>query len=474
MSEKARTGALVLLFSAGGAIGCNQKTHPAAIVTMPDASEMAPDASLGDPIVALGCGSAGTQSSAAVYQSKVGFVSLAPTTMTQTCTIMPMEQPVTDQVQLWNVCYAELNPDGSFTSKVITSQPYTDPTGAGLAYDANGNPNIAYTGEGAMPSSERCGANDAFIAVNQGGGFAAGVQVSDGSTASGLVAAMMGNCAQNVCNEGDTSGLWPSIAIDAQGTSYVAYRDIHFGFAMDDYAKSNVDLAEVTGTNYSDLEVDVARGAGSYNRVALTPAGLPAVLSYDQTGANPGVYIDVQLKAGNLGAQEATGGWGAAQISNGSAGAQLGFAISPQGLFAAAYYDDASSRLLYVDSMDGMNWSSPQSVDLVGATGFYPSLAFDSSGNPAIAYYRCSNNPAAAGGGGTTMNCDPTQDGLLLARLEGGTWTVKTVRADPAVNDGLYPALAFANGKYYIAYQITTFNEAEMTSSATWWVAEGQ
>ena len=51
-----------------------------------------------------------------------------------------------------NVCYAEsqsLGTYGTYTSKVVTSQPYVSPTGVGLAFDSTGNAGaIAYTGVG--------------------------------------------------------------------------------------------------------------------------------------------------------------------------------------------------------------------------------------------------------------------------------------------------------------------------------------
>jgi hypothetical protein len=449
--------------------GCKKATPPLAIVTTPDAAATE-DAGSGFTIQMLGCGQAGTQSAVAVSGSTVGFVSLAQTSMTQTCTIMPMENPVMSQVELWNICYAQSNPDGTYTSKVVATQPYNDPTGVGVAFDSKGDPSVAYTGVGMMPSAERCGANDLFVTTSVAGTFGMPVQVSNGSMSDGLVAAQATNCTgeQNVCNQGDTTGLWPAIGYDPSDNPMVAYRDVHFGFAMDDFAKSDVEFAEGGNGSYSVLTVDVSRGGGTYNRVAFTPAGLPAVLTYDETGMNPGVYIDQQVVTGDLGAQEAMGGWTSAQVSTELIGNQLGFAISAQGVYGAAYYDMGVSRLLYTESMDGMTWSTPASVDLTGTTGFYPSLAFDSAGEPAIAYYRCSSHP------GMGMNCDPSEDGLLLARRSGTTWAVQVVRADPSVTDGVYPALAFVNGKIVIAYQITSFDPASMTSSATWWVAEGQ
>src|SRR5262249_53921436 len=159
----------------------------------------------------------------------------AKTGMTKTCKIQPLGPVITSQVQVWNVCYAESNSDGSYTSKVVTSQPYVDPTGVGLAFDTAGSPSIAYTGEGAMPSMDRCGANEVFLTTSQGGKFGTPVQVSHGSQSNDLVPNQKDNCVQNVCNTGDTTGLWPSLGFDRANNALIAFRDVHFGFANDDF-----------------------------------------------------------------------------------------------------------------------------------------------------------------------------------------------------------------------------------------------
>jgi hypothetical protein len=456
----------VLIGVAGaGGVACSKAPPPAAIVIPSGEDAGEGDAGAGFTFQALGCGSAGTQSVVAVSGSKIGVASLAATTMTQTCTISPLGPVLTSQVPMWNVCYAESGSGGTFTSSVVTTQPYVGPTGVGLAFDSSGNASIAYTGVGAA-SEKWCGANELFVTSAKGGTFGAPVQVSNGGQSTALVAAQAGNCSQGICNTGDTTGLWPALGFDPHGNPMMAFRDVHYGFAADDFAKSDVELAEGSGATPPILDIDVARGGGSYNRLAFTPSGLPAVLQYVATGGLPGVWLDLQLVAGGLGAQEGDGGWTSSQVSTGLAGAQLGFAINAQGVFAAAYYDEGTTRLLYVESTDGATWGTPVSVDLNGSTGFYPSLAFDANGNPAIAYYRCN---ATSG-----TNCDPTQDGLYLARRTNGTWTPEAVHTDPATTDGLDPALAFVNGQAVIAFQITSFDPASQTSTSTWWVAEGE
>jgi len=380
---------------------------------------------------------------------------------------MPMQMPTTSQVPVWNVCYAQGPFQGTYASQVVTSQPYVSPTGVGLAFDSAGNAGIAYTGVGAMPAMERCGANDAFFVKESGGKFGAAVQVSNGSMTDGIVAAQANQCSEGVCDNGDVTGWWPSIAFDPSDNATIAYRDVHNGFANDDlFSACDVDLAEEQGGTFSTLKVDVSRGGGEYNRVAFTPKGLASVAQYS-TGGMPGLLVNVDRVGGALSAQEADGGWTWSQPFNGQVGPQLGFAINAQGLMALAYFDLGTSRLFYIESTDGTTWSAPAPVDNNGLTGQYPSLAFDSSGNPAIAYYRCSNNI------GVTQ-CDPSQDGLYLARRTGSSWDVQTVHADPSVNDGAYPALAFVNGQAVIAFQITSYDPVSATSSATWWIAEEQ
>jgi hypothetical protein len=455
------------LVLACGWAGCSSAPPPPAIIIAPDSGNGVPDAGAGFVFTALGCGSAGTQSVIAVSGDTVGVASLALTSTTQTCTISPLGPTQTAQVPVWNVCYAESQADGSYVSTVVTSQPYTSPTGVGLAFDSMGNPGIAFTGVGAPPASERCGANDAFLATATGGTFGAPVQVSNGSQSGGLIAAQAGNCSQNVCNLGDVTGWWPALAFDPNDQPLMAYRDVHYGFSADDLTNNcDLEFAEGSGGKYSVLTIDVSRGGGEYNRVAITPAGLPAVLHFS-TGSMPGVYVNQATTLGSLADQAADGGWSSEQIFSGQVGPQLGFGINAQGLFGAAYFDSDASELFYVESSDGSTWSTPQPVDTTGLTGQYPSLAFDPSGEPAIAYYRCSGNHA-------DTQCDATQDGLYLARRASGAWKAVVVHADPNVLDGLYPALAFAGGKAVIAFQITSYDAISATNSATWWVAEGQ
>ena len=149
--------------------------------------------------------------------------------MTQTCSITPLGPVVMSQVPLWNVCYAESKADGTFTSTVVTSQPYVTPAGVGLAFNSTGDPSVAFTGVGTVPATETCGANDLFLASAQGGTFFLPIQVSNGSASNGLVSGQAGNCTAGVCNTGDVTGWWPATPVSIRMTiRAIAFRDVHF------------------------------------------------------------------------------------------------------------------------------------------------------------------------------------------------------------------------------------------------------
>ena len=55
------------------------------------------------------------------------------------------------------------------------------------------------------------------------------------------------NCIQNVCNSGDATGYWPAVAYPPAGAPQsapsVVFRDIHFGFATDDFISSDLNFS---------------------------------------------------------------------------------------------------------------------------------------------------------------------------------------------------------------------------------------
>ena len=374
------------------------------------------------------CGEqAGYQTVAAASGGNLAFATLAQTSGQTTCTI----EARAATAPVFDICVVLPSASG-FVGTIATSQPYAAMMGVGLAFDKTGAPVLAYTG--GPSGSMRCGASDLMLASVSGGVLGTPSDIAANSQSSGMPADQAVNCsAQNVCNQGDATGYWPAVALDPfSGNLAVAFRDLHFGFADTDLNSSDVEFA--IGGAYSIYTVDVARGGGSYIRLGFSPTGKAAVVHYNMT--KPAIWLDHQTDQG----------WESQQLFVGTIHEQLGFAVSSQGLHALAYCDDTRQLLTYSESSDGSTWTAPVDVDRDGVTGFYPSLAFDDNGNPAIAYYRCNDYGVGTG-------CDLNKDGLYLARRNAGIWKTQKIAGDSGVSEGQYTALAFVNGKAVIAFQ---------------------
>jgi hypothetical protein len=394
-----------------------------------------------------GCGLAGYQTVAAAADGKVAFASLAMTGQTAECVLADR----TDRGDVYNICVVLPSATG-FTGSIATSQTYSAMMGVGIALDRSGEPVLAYTGG---PSGRyRCGAGDMLIASVSGGVLGTPRTIAADSQSTGMPADQAVNCAaQDVCNQGDATGFWPSIARDpASGALGVAFRDMHFGFAADDRESSDVEFAR--GDGYAVYTVDVARGGGTFNRLAFSPAGKAAVVHYS-LDRNPAIWLDL----------ETTQGWTSQKLFTGEIRDAIGFAISAQGLYGLAYFDLGRKLLVYRESTDGETWTAAKDVDRDGMTGYFPSLAFDEQGEPAIAYYRCGDYAAGD-------KCDANKDGLYLARRRQGTWESRKVLGEDGIHDGLHTALAFAGGKAVIAYQSSYFDPVANTSKVSLYVAQ--
>src|SRR5205823_4530516 len=114
-----------------------------------------------------------------------------------------------------------------------------------------------------------------------GGSFGTPVVLAADSNSGGLNSdpTQAGHCTQNVCNQGDVTGQWPTVAYSG-ATPSVAFRDIHNGFAMTDYSRSDVEFVRAS----EFLTVDVAFGGGEYNRLAYDPGGKAVIAHYNSAG----------------------------------------------------------------------------------------------------------------------------------------------------------------------------------------------
>ena len=410
------------------------------------------------PVTGTGCAQAGLQTVIATGPSNlVALASLAIGTGTTACMSGAM-------ISNYNICYAESS-GSAFATQVAATTPYSAVTGIGVAFDSSGNPSVAFTG-GVTSTTDYCGSSQMAMATRTAGTWGtpqvvATSSMSDGVASNGQTMA----CVQNVCNQGDVTGFWPSLGFDSNNQPAIAFQDRHNGgISETDTGSADLEFYQ-HGAGEQLLTIDVGRGGGLYNRLVFDPmAGGKAVVAY---------YNDSSINASANGlwvSHQGTGvTWNPVHVSSVTAGSidePFGFAVSSAGLYSVAYY--SQKNLLYLESSDGVTWGQPSIVDEDGNVGRYPSLAFAPDGQPAISYYRCNDYSA------TGTSCDTEKDGLRYARRANGKWQISTVSATSGVTDGTYTALAFSNGKAVIAFQTATYDPGTMKTTLALDVAREQ
>ena len=395
---------------------CSKEKPPPAIVEETYAAT-ANDAGTSFTSQPLGCGDAGTQSTIAVSGTTVGVASLAQTASTQTCTIKPLGPVMTSQVQLWNVCYAQSNGDGTDSSQVVgTPTWYVGPTGFGSAFDSSGNPAIAFTGVGSTAAAERCGANDLFLATSTGGTFGTPVHILHGSEEWARRGAS-GQLPRERVQHGRRDGLVAKprlrlAGLPDDGLSRCALRIRRRRFRrVGRRARAVFELRP--GAHRSN----VSRGGGTYNRLAFTPSGLPAHPPVQRHGRRAGRLH--RFRTHSAAASPPKRPTAAGRRAACRAGRSASSSASPSARRAC-------SRPRTTMRRRPPSSTRPRLTERPGRARRRFTNAFDGPSskprlrserdNPAIAYYRCS---ATAG----TTSCDSATDGLYLARLVGGTWT---------------------------------------------------
>lgn len=399
-----------------------------------------------------GCGTkTGNQTVIATKGSEVVFVTISELGTTTAC--MPSMRPPS-QTQNYDLCYGETS-GANVATQSVAQLPFVALNGVGLAVAPNGTVAVGYTGgpNGAF----RCGGTDMLVVTKSGASFGAAQTLATDSAGTPDASEQMDCAVQNICSSAgaDATGYWPALAYSPNNQLNALFRDMHFGFAGDDFGKSDVELVRNGG---GVRTIDGAKGGGEYLRAAFTSDGLLSVAFYNGEGATQhnGLWV---LRENGAGFEHTL-------ITAEQAGESIGFAVTPAGYHMIAWYSVKDKRLKFADSNDGVVWSEPEDVDTNGNIGLYPSLAFDSNGNAAIAYYRCNDYKP------NDDACDQSKDGLYLARRSGSSWTKAKVIGDASIADGLYPAITFAGGKAVIAYQKRVFDPSGNTTSSELYLAK--
>jgi len=300
-----------------------------------------------------------------------------------------------------------------------------------LAMNTDGTPGVAYQG-GAVKD---CGGED------QADAMMALWHTDSWSEHTGAI----GFVERNPVFQDGLAGGDMDLAIDTNGDIHLCYQFFYEGcdamnFAYPDllyvkkYAQApGADVAEETieGNTYH-------AGGGIQNNVG---AACTLILDADQ---NPVVFYYAELPDGQYGlrmARKRDASWETCWIETAVRVAHISAAIDPDGNLGVAYYvldfvDTATNeispaclRYAAQPQVDDCDWHITM-VDDASLCGKYPSLAFNSLGNPAIAYYTAE-----------TYSGYPLEN-LNLAEKTGLLWQKEIVAQ--AGNVGLYNTLWFS------------------------------
>jgi hypothetical protein len=258
-------------------------------------------------------------------------------------------------------------------------------------------------------------------------------------------------CGNPVSDRGFLVGLFPAMAFDTSGRFYFGYRDAHDGqFPMQDWNGSDVEVWE-GATPPPTTGICVAQGGnnkdayGGHLKMVIGAGGLPAIV-HDQvrgTSDGRGENIIFQRRLAN-GTWTPPGG-AVVPISWTQTGNSLAY-DETEG-YGVAFIEGTSSQLGYINSPDGVTWSTVDPVFGSGSGGWYPSLAMDPINHePAIAFYVCSARTGIA-----ATACKTNEDELRITQRINGMW--RQVLVD---TDGAYaPQIGFlASGKRVVVYRL--------------------
>lgn len=349
---------------------------------------------------------------------------------------------------LYGLHYASSTDGVSWTTEKISDLLHVGPpVGTDLVFDASGNPLVtAMTGEPLLAMIPfYCGVNDVGLWTRSGGTWSSeSVVVSSGEAASGFAPS----------DFGQVVGYWPSIALDQSGEPAIVYKDVHAGsIQSDDLRRADLELAWRQGGGWQKTPIDFGEGGGDYNRIRFDAQGRPYIAYYrateDRQTPTLGIWMTRSLDSGTT--------WEKVRLFPTGTSEGPDFVFDPStGLPLVAYYNSERGFPQLAELTDESQFESASSgwtLSDIGDSnydeGYRTSLAISPGGTVAVAYYRCTKASLGLG------NCSPTDDGLVFAYRDRGTWVHELV--DPGDELGLcgqYPSLVFdSTGIAYIGYQ---------------------
>jgi len=347
--------------------------------------------------------------------------------------------------------------------------------GVSLAFQSNGQPAVAYLGGPDKDLSPYWFQQNPMLNLRQTGGTWTEVQVDSYSPNISPPAWDLPDPV-DLNASGNVLGLYPSLAVDATGLIYFAYRDVHTGqFPKQDWAGSDLKIAWGTSAALSGSAGAVYCAGGSscsgvafggnnknafggHIQLAMGLGGQPAVVSdqiFDNgVGAGSNILFNQRASTGTWNPRydspsevvQATSILSATQDAPGPSLAFDDPTVGGIG-YGVAYSEPTLGKLSFIQSANGVSWIPPDPVFQSGSGGWYPSLAIDPVlHTPSIAFYFCSASP-----GVSPQLCPAAQDNIQIAENVGGNWVFTIV--DP---DGFYtPKLGIlSSGKRVLVYQM--------------------
>jgi hypothetical protein len=344
--------------------------------------------------------------------------------------------------------------NGSVTVQPEVVQIVHNAYGISVAFQANGQPAVAYLGgpRDLMVSTSWWN-NDATTAYRTGpNAWTEHIAVMDSTEAAG------GN---PVSDNGYLVGIYPALGFDSTNKAYLTYRDCHNGQSIGtgDYNASDLELAEGGPTAWTHTKLVAGgndkRAWGGHSRMIMV-GDQPALVQDRVIGVPSGPGTDVYFLKRDAGAGGAPS-WSPATIVSAAGDTSSGpsLAYDPSSAKYGVAFADRNAvggqALYFAESVTAANGNVSFPIkDVIlqlGSAGWYPSIAYDPVNNePVIASHLCSVRP----GVGQISSCPSAEDELQVSQRTGGYWYHTTVDT----GGGLQPQLFYlSTGKRVIVYK---------------------
>jgi hypothetical protein len=319
----------------------------------------------------------------------------------------------------YDIMYAEFDTDAGVALGAQRVQTVQRFFGVSLAYQANGDPAVAYLGGPLAPAGSALAQafwfqNDAAIAYRSGGVWAEQVAAADSSPPFSVPTTASSD-------QGQVVGFYPALLF--QGNNAVlAYRDGHNGQSagVGDWQSSDLEMAIGGPTAWTPVALLQAgnnkRAYGAHNRIipgakTLNTGPRAAAVISDRAGSGPDTFgQDLEfseqqpdgitwLSTGaitpvNSNVASILGSNGASILPNTQAGPSIDYRDNWG--YAVAVTDRSNNAALFTYCAAGAdctvpgNWAILDPVYQQGTGGWYVSTAISPAGDPSVAYYVCS------------------------------------------------------------------------------------